>query len=636
MNAFFQKKGPSLRWTPKTSLEQAQDLIYQAWETPKRGERLRLAWQALDLSPDCADAYVLLAEEAPETVEQAKDLYRQGVEAGERALGPEAFREHAGHFWGLVETRPYMRAKEGLADCLWEMGERQAAVEHYQELLRLNPNDNQGIRYVLLSCLLQLGRTDEAEKHLARYEDEGTAAWLFSKAMLRFLRQGNSPEARQALREAQEANRHVAPYLLGQRQIPRDYPTSVEMGSRSEAVEYVALCQVVWANTPGALDWLAAQVRSRPTPAEQAKLSGTQGQLALGLSAPAPEPTAPGGKPAEEPAPTHKEWTRLYGAAAAFKEQAPWEWIEDGDLFAVQDSDSGEMGYCSIMGGLGEVFGLAVFLGPEGFEGYESLVEGEVKHSDFEAIAMQRCLLATFEDRESLDKRDLAVIRELRLRFRGSHAWPQFRSHWPGYAPWYLTGPEARFLATVLEQAVEVSQRVRKGLDLFEGVDEDLVLARQWDQATERWEDVWRSLPERPARSQPPTALDERRLQRLRERSGSPQGSWQVDLFPIPSLVEEPGQRPYYPRAWLCTDPETEFVVGTAMLEPWRSLGECQEALLGILEKAPCLPAVIQVQPEVKNLVGPLALSLDIAVKERRRLAALEKAKKSLVSFLQR
>jgi hypothetical protein len=30
------------------------------------------------------------------------------VAAGERSLGPKAFEEDAGHFWGILETRPYM------------------------------------------------------------------------------------------------------------------------------------------------------------------------------------------------------------------------------------------------------------------------------------------------------------------------------------------------------------------------------------------------------------------------------------------------------------------------------------------------------------------------------------------------
>src|SRR5215203_1056358 len=139
---------------PTTPLERAQDLIYEAFETESSRKRIQLAKKALKTSGDCADAYVLLAEEDAESLEEAKDLYQKGVEAGERALGRETFKEEAGHFWGILETRPYMRARQGLAACLWELGEHGEAIEHYQEMLELNPSDNQGIRYELAGCLL--------------------------------------------------------------------------------------------------------------------------------------------------------------------------------------------------------------------------------------------------------------------------------------------------------------------------------------------------------------------------------------------------------------------------------------------------------------------------------------------------
>lgn len=58
-----------------------------------------------------------------------------------------------GHFWGLLETRPYLRTRLGLAHALWTAGRRAEAVQHLQDMLRLNPNDNQGVRYTLARLL---------------------------------------------------------------------------------------------------------------------------------------------------------------------------------------------------------------------------------------------------------------------------------------------------------------------------------------------------------------------------------------------------------------------------------------------------------------------------------------------------
>ncbi len=68
------------------AVDDAQEMMYDAWEA-SGAERVALARAALDISPLCADAYVLLAEEEPGSQQDALALYRQGVEAGERALG---------------------------------------------------------------------------------------------------------------------------------------------------------------------------------------------------------------------------------------------------------------------------------------------------------------------------------------------------------------------------------------------------------------------------------------------------------------------------------------------------------------------------------------------------------------------
>ena len=82
------------------ALWQAQELMYEAWDTGAKRERIELAKRALEISDLCADAHVLLAE----TLVEARRHYEAGVAAGERALGAQAFERDAGHFWGLLET----------------------------------------------------------------------------------------------------------------------------------------------------------------------------------------------------------------------------------------------------------------------------------------------------------------------------------------------------------------------------------------------------------------------------------------------------------------------------------------------------------------------------------------------------
>src|SRR5713101_5444 len=134
------------------------------------------------------------------------------------------------------------------------VGQRDDALTHYRELLRLNPGDNQGVRYVLLSALLLAGRDDEAGTLLRQFEGEPSALWHYGQALWAFRRDGDSPASRQRLRAAFRTNRHVPGYLAGDSEWTAPSPTSYALGSREEAVICDDELGEAWAATPGALD----------------------------------------------------------------------------------------------------------------------------------------------------------------------------------------------------------------------------------------------------------------------------------------------------------------------------------------------------------------------------------------------
>jgi len=258
---------------PGTPHGQAQALLFEAFAENDPQSRVERARQALALWPDCADAYVLLAENTGSRKESLA-LYEQGVAAGERALGPEIFEQEAGHFWGLLETRPYLRARLGLAHSLWTAGRREEAVRHLQEMLRLNPNDNQGVRYTLAGFLLFLDRDDHLARLLQQYPDEGLATWAYSKALLTFRQEGDTAEARELLEEAKKANRHVPDYLLGRKFPPDQRPGPYSPGDENEALNYLGGFMAAWKETPEAIAWLRAN--DKQTQKHHNSTSGTK------------------------------------------------------------------------------------------------------------------------------------------------------------------------------------------------------------------------------------------------------------------------------------------------------------------------------------------------------------------------
>ncbi|MDE0679340.1 MAG: hypothetical protein OXI11_03860 [Gammaproteobacteria bacterium] len=249
----------------ENALNRAQELIYDAWEKPRAIHRIRLAKRALKISDLCADAHSILAEDEARTLFEKREHYERAVAAGEKAVGRQAFKDDAGHFWGILETRPYMRAREALAHCLWECGERADAIGHLLEMLKLNPNDNQGVRYVLATWLLTVRDHDAAEALLQTYKNDYSANWHYSRTLLAF-RNGDEPGSRRYLADAWEFNPHVPGLLIGAVEISLQLPEHYALGSPDEAVFYVLDDRQNWASTEGALPWLAEAIQTLPPP----------------------------------------------------------------------------------------------------------------------------------------------------------------------------------------------------------------------------------------------------------------------------------------------------------------------------------------------------------------------------------
>jgi tetratricopeptide (TPR) repeat protein len=272
-NAFIQQllrdnQGRVPHPEPTTPLERAMEVVYAAEKESSPRRRAALARQALDLSPDCAAAYGLLAETETDPEQQLKWL-EQGVAAGERAIGEANFREweSEGLFWGITETRPYMRALAGVAELSWVLhGERDRAVAIYQQMLVLNPHDNQGIRYSLATALVEANTPDSRQalqELLRQYPDDAAANWAYNRALMLFQDAGRATvESDRALEQAIKANRHVPALLLGRKHMPDQMPQYIGFGDENEAVEYSAYAGLAWNRTPGALEWLRLQSKS--------------------------------------------------------------------------------------------------------------------------------------------------------------------------------------------------------------------------------------------------------------------------------------------------------------------------------------------------------------------------------------
>ena len=68
-----------------------------------------------------------------------------------------------------------------------------------------------------------------------------------------------------------------------------------------------------------------------------------------------------------------EEWRGLYEAVVRVKEMAPWEWMTEADAFGVQNPETDEPGFVSVMGMLGEHYAVSLYRGSEGIHGFLDL-----------------------------------------------------------------------------------------------------------------------------------------------------------------------------------------------------------------------------------------------------------------------
>jgi hypothetical protein len=94
-------------------------------------------------------------------------------------LPDNVFEEGEGHFWGIHETRPYMRSRYALVEALIKVNTFdaiQAANDHLRDMPRLCRGDNMGVRDLVPGLLLRLGRDQECYDFIKWYGTQGKAS----------------------------------------------------------------------------------------------------------------------------------------------------------------------------------------------------------------------------------------------------------------------------------------------------------------------------------------------------------------------------------------------------------------------------------------------------------------------------
>jgi hypothetical protein len=150
---------------------------------------------------------------------------------------------------------------------------------------------------------------------------------------------------------------------------------------------------------------------------------------------------------------------QLYRLATELFDIQPWEFLEDQDLILMEDSKSGEICHCSIMGALGQVFSLQVYAGAESYRFFRRIAAGKpISAEDF--FASMRGVSVEFVTAKEQTPPDRVLLEAFgHVKKRGKRG-AIFRALRPGYHPWYVTEGEARTLVYCLKGVIAFCQYV--------------------------------------------------------------------------------------------------------------------------------------------------------------------------------
>lgn len=135
---------------------------------------------------------------------------------------------------------------------------------------------------------------------------------------------------------------------------------------------------------------------------------------------------------------------KMYDLAFQYKGTKLWQQFYDDELFAVKLAD-GEVGYCCVMGMIGEHNALAVYVGDKGYQSYCAIRNADQDRMTDqmmgELLTSQSCLQCSFENKDMLSGEELEEVRQYasshQKPLRGKNAFPQFTKYRPGRFPWH-------------------------------------------------------------------------------------------------------------------------------------------------------------------------------------------------------
>ena len=199
----------NVRTLPQT----ADDYLELAEDATSKKKKLEHLSKALELEPDNLDAARMVAELNAKKPEDLLTSFSMLIEKGNALMEKEGyFKDCMGDFWGLLETRPYMRLRHSYLELLIECGMMRKAVGEAEEMLKLCSGDNLGVRYTLMHLYAYWENEDAALALHKEFDEYEESQMLLPLAVL-YYKKGDFELSLQYLHRLAKVNKDTKKFL---------------------------------------------------------------------------------------------------------------------------------------------------------------------------------------------------------------------------------------------------------------------------------------------------------------------------------------------------------------------------------------------------------------------------------------
>ncbi len=167
--------------------------------------------------------------------------------------------------WGWMGNRQFLRSYCSLGLQCMKDGNLSRAVAIFETMLKVNPNDNQGARSILIECYLEMNRPADVLKICMKYPNDCSEDILYGK-VLALLIMGKKKRAEAALAEAVRHLPKVAKELVkkSHRRPAQMWAGSITVGGDDQAFCYWERQGKLWKKTEGAIEFVREFVTGKP------------------------------------------------------------------------------------------------------------------------------------------------------------------------------------------------------------------------------------------------------------------------------------------------------------------------------------------------------------------------------------